>query len=156
MLPIDLITALPEIFLAVAATTLLMVGVFSGQGALRIVLIGAVIVLALTMALIIAGPAGGSEAFGGLFRREAYSDFMKILVLLGAGLTMVMSLHFLEREEMARFEFPVLMLFATLYRACRSTSWRPFAATSCARARRASSISSSAPCPRACCSMAAR
>jgi len=114
MLPIDLITALPEIFLAVAATTLLMVGAFSGRGALRIVLIGAVVVLAITMALIVVGPAGGSKAFGGLFLREAYSDFMKVLVLLGAGLTMVMSLHFLEREEMARFEFPVLMLFATL------------------------------------------
>jgi NADH-quinone oxidoreductase subunit N len=114
MQPVDLITALPEIFLAVAATTLLMVGAFSGRGALRIVLIGAVVVLAITMALIVVGPAGGSKAFGGLFLREAYSDFMKVLVLLGAGLTMVMSLHFLEREEMARFEFPVLMLFATL------------------------------------------
>ena len=39
---------------------------------------------------------------------------MKILVLLGAALTMIMSLGYIEREQMDRFEFPVLMLFATL------------------------------------------
>ncbi len=114
MLPVDLITALPEIVMALAASTLLMVGVFTRKGALRIVLGGSVIVIAVTMALIIAGPPGSSQAFGGLFLRDAYGDFMKVLVLLGAGLTMIMSLHYLEREEMARFEFPILMLFATL------------------------------------------
>jgi NADH-quinone oxidoreductase subunit N len=114
MLPVDLITALPEIVMALAASTLLMVGVFTKKGALRIVLGGSVIVIAVTMALIIAGPPGSSQAFGGLFLRDAYGDFMKVLVLLGAGLTMIMSLHYLEREEMARFEFPILMLFATL------------------------------------------
>ncbi len=114
MLPVDLITALPEIVIALAASTLLMVGVFARKGALRIVLGGAVIVIAVTMALIIVGPSGSSQAFGGLFLRDAYGDFMKELVLLGAGLTMIMSLHYLEREEMARFEFPILMLFATL------------------------------------------
>jgi NADH-quinone oxidoreductase subunit N len=114
MLPVDLITALPEIVMALAASTLLMVGVFTRKGALRIVLGGSVIVIAVTMALIIAGPSGSSQAFGGLFLRDAYGDFMKVLVLLGAGLTMIMSLHYLEREEMARFEFPILMLFATL------------------------------------------
>jgi NADH-quinone oxidoreductase subunit N len=114
MLPVDLITALPEIVMALAASTLLMVGVFTKKGALRIVLGGSVIVIAVTMALIIAGPSGSSQAFGGLFLRDAYGDFMKVLVLLGAGLTMIMSLHYLEREEMARFEFPILMLFATL------------------------------------------
>ncbi len=114
MLPVDLITALPEIVIALAASTLLMVGVFARKGALRIVLGGSVIVIAVTMALIFVGPSGSSQAFGGLFLRDAYGDFMKELVLLGAGLTMIMSLHYLEREEMARFEFPVLMLFATL------------------------------------------
>jgi NADH-quinone oxidoreductase subunit N len=39
---------------------------------------------------------------------------MKLLVLLGAGLTIAMSIGYIEREQMARFEFPVLMLFATL------------------------------------------
>ena len=110
----DLLTALPELFLAVVASALLMLGVFRGRGALGLVLACAVFSLAIALALVIAGPAGGPSAFGGLFVRDAFSDFMKVLVLIGAGLTMIMSHHFLLKEKMERFEFPVLMLFATL------------------------------------------
>jgi NADH-quinone oxidoreductase subunit N len=39
---------------------------------------------------------------------------MKALVLIGAAVTLVMSLGFIRREGMERFEFPILILFATL------------------------------------------
>src|SRR3546814_15624834 len=39
---------------------------------------------------------------------------MKLLVLASSALTLIMAARYIEREDMARFEFPVLILFATL------------------------------------------
>lgn len=110
----DLIAALPELFLAVAAMGLLMVGVFRGAGSTRLVLTLSVLVLAIAGALILIPERGSHTAFHGLFVVDAFGDFMKILVLLGSALTVVMSLRFIEQEQMARFEFPILLVLATL------------------------------------------
>ena len=114
MEPLDLMTALPELFLAVAASLLLMIGVYRGEKALRLVLSLSVFALLGTLGLLLLGPAGGQSAFEGLFLRDDYGDFMKTLVVIGAILTMILSLNYAEREGMDRFELPVLMLFATL------------------------------------------
>ena len=114
MLADDLATALPEIFLVIAALVLLMVGVFRATSPTRLVLIGSVAALAITLILVWVGPSGAETAFSDLFVRDSFADFMKILVLIGAGLTTLMALRYIEHEKMNRFEFPVLMLFATL------------------------------------------
>ncbi len=111
----DLLLALPEIILALAAIgMLLMVGVFAGRDRVGVVLWLGVLGLAVAAAAILLGDRGEGPAFGGLFVVDAFGDFMKLLVLLGAALTIIMSLHFIRREEMGQFEFPVLLLFATL------------------------------------------
>ena len=49
-----------------------------------------------------------------MFVVDDFAVFMKVLVLLaGPRSRSCMSLDYIEREGMARFEFPVLMLFAT-------------------------------------------
>ncbi len=110
----DLTIALPEVFLACWATVLLMVGVFRGNQATRSVLMLSVGVLTVCLLLVLANKGVGEIAFLGLFVNDGFAGFMKVLVLLGAGVSMIMSLRFIEREGMNRFEFPVLMLFATL------------------------------------------
>jgi len=110
----DLILALPELIVAGAAIVLLMVGVFAGRERVGSVLWLAVLSLVLAGAAILLVDRPAGTAFGGLFVVEAFGDFMKLLVLLGAALTMALSLHFIGREEMGQFEFPVLLLFATL------------------------------------------
>ena len=110
----DLIAALPELFLALAAMTLLMIGVFRGEGSTRLILSLSVLVLVIAGALIVIPDRGTHIAFSGLFVIDAFGDFMKILVLLGSALTIVMSLRFIEQEQMARFEYPVLLVLATL------------------------------------------
>ena len=114
MISNDLATALPEIFLAIAALVLLMVGVFRTTSSTRLVLIGSVASFAITFVLVWVGPSGQETAFSDLFVRDSFAEFMKILVLIGAGLTAVMALRYIEHEKMSRFEFPILMLFATL------------------------------------------
>jgi len=49
-----------------------------------------------------------------MFVSDSFSIFMKCLVLIGAAVTLIMGMGFVKRENMNRFEFPVLILFATL------------------------------------------
>ena len=107
----DLLTVLPELFLACSAIGLLMFGVFGAST--RIVSLAAIVVCAITLALIWAQPEG-ARAFSDLFEKDPFGDFMKTLVMLGSGVAILMSIRYIEHEGMARFEFPVLVLFATL------------------------------------------
>ncbi len=114
MISLDLTSALPEVFLACAAMALLMVGVFMRGSATRLVLALSVAILAVTFFLVVFTPGDRTLAFNGLFVTDPFTDYMKALVLLGAALTIAMSLGYIEREQMDRFELPILMLFATL------------------------------------------
>ncbi|WP_448187892.1 NADH-quinone oxidoreductase subunit NuoN [Azospirillum sp. sgz301742] len=106
--------ALPEIFLAVAGMALLMLGVFRGDGATRPVAYLTVGALLFAAFLSLGYGSGRVVTFNGLFVMDAFGVFMKVLVLVASSLAVIMSLGYIEREEMGRFEFPVLMLFATL------------------------------------------
>ncbi len=114
MIPLDLVTALPELLLACLAMALLMFGVFRGDQATPTVLLLSVAILVSLIALIALGPRGEGTAFGGLFVSDGFGDFMKLLVLVGSATAMVMSLRYFENEDVVRFEYPILMLFATL------------------------------------------
>lgn len=110
----DLLPALPELFLACAGMLLLMVGVFRGEGSLRLVSWLAVGALLVTGVLLVTGPTGRVVTFSGLFVTDSFAVFSKLLVLTATALTIILSQRYLEQEQLARFEYPVLMLFATL------------------------------------------
>jgi NADH-quinone oxidoreductase subunit N len=114
MSELNITAVLPELFLACAGMILLMLGVFRGNKGTRLVLSLTVACFLLSF-IVVAVSIGRSElALGGLFIADSFGDFMKLLVLAGSAITLVMALRYIEREEMARFEFPVLVLFATL------------------------------------------
>ena len=114
MSDLNLTAALPEVFLAVAGMILLMLGVFRGNSGTRLVLLLTVACFGLAFLIVAFGMGRSELALGGLFIADAFGDFMKLLVLAGSGVTLVMAMRYIEREEMARFEYPVLVLFATL------------------------------------------
>ena len=106
--------ALPELVLLATACFLLIFGVFR-----RTVGGGLVTLLALTgmlvaLAMVAFNPVGVGSAFGGLFSSDAYTDFMKGLILVGAMVTLIMARSYRERENLQRFEYSVLLVFATL------------------------------------------
>jgi len=114
MITADLIASLPELWLACGGMVLLMVGVFHRGDATTSVMVLSVATVALALVLLwILQPTGASH-YGGLFVNDDFTFFMKSLVLIGALLTMSMSIGYAQREAMNRFEFPVLMVFATL------------------------------------------
>ena len=106
--------ALPELFLAGGALVLLMLGVFQRRDQLRLIAWLAALVLVGSMVLVMRMPATSSYAFGNLFVVDRFAQFMKLLALGASAISILLSLDYAEREQMARFEFPVLMLFATL------------------------------------------
>jgi NADH-quinone oxidoreductase subunit N len=106
--------AFPELFLAATGMALLMLGVFRGDGSATFVSWAAV--LALLVAVIpVLGLAGARvTAFGGMFVTDSFVVFMKVLVLIGSAFGLVMSVDYNRREGIARVEFPVLIIFATI------------------------------------------
>jgi NADH-quinone oxidoreductase subunit N len=111
---ISLAAALPEIFLAASGLGLLLLGAIAGPGSYRRVSGLALAALAAAGILVLAGGGARSVSFGGMFVVDAFGVFMKMLVLAGAALGIVLALDYNRREELERFEFPILILFATV------------------------------------------
>ena len=57
---------------------------------------------------------GDGEAFGGAFVSDPFARFMKVLTLVGSALTLMMSTGFAKEQNFDKFEYPVLVLLATL------------------------------------------
>jgi NADH-quinone oxidoreductase subunit N len=120
--------ALPELFVAVAAMVLLMVGVFSpGGGRLhhgaagratasnaRMVGWLALAILVVAEFLVANSSIERVSILADMFISDAFAGFSKLLIILGSALTMIIAMDYNEREDMARFEYFVLILFATL------------------------------------------
>ncbi|HIM46960.1 MAG TPA: NADH-quinone oxidoreductase subunit NuoN [Alphaproteobacteria bacterium] len=110
----DYLTALPEIFLAAVSLVLLMVGVFLGNRSTNLLTWLCVVAMGAAFIMVLAGSHAYSTTFFGMFVSDSFSIFMKCLVLIGAAVTLVMGMGYVKREGMYRFEFPILILFATL------------------------------------------
>jgi NADH-quinone oxidoreductase subunit N len=105
--------ALPELLLIVGALALLMVGAWRGDEATGMAMQIAVGVLVVAGLLIAVMPGERVSAFGGSFVVDGFASFLKILAVLGSIAALIMSADFLKVRERRKFEYPVLILFAT-------------------------------------------
>lgn len=105
--------ALPEILLAVGAMALLMYGVFTGERSARAVAMGAMALILVAFLILLVRPTYG-VTFGGAYVLDPFARLMKLLALTGSGFAILMSLDFARREKFDRFEYPVLIVLATL------------------------------------------
>ncbi|MGN6776507.1 proton-conducting transporter transmembrane domain-containing protein, partial [Rhizobium sp.] len=105
--------SIPELILAVGALVLLMIGVFSGERSGPTVTGLAIAVLAVAGLWIIFVPGEGL-AYGGAYLADGFSRFMKIVALVGSIVAMFLSIGQAREQQLDRFEFPVLLLLATL------------------------------------------
>ncbi len=110
----DAAAALPEVILAVLAMALLMFGVFKKDDANDQVTLGAIISLAIVAALVIFTGEGKVTAFGGAFIVDTFARVMKVMALFGSAVAIVLSTHYMKRVGMARFEYPILVMLATV------------------------------------------
>ncbi|HRQ60196.1 MAG TPA: NADH-quinone oxidoreductase subunit NuoN [Alphaproteobacteria bacterium] len=114
MTDFNLIPLLPEIFMAFTGMVLLMVGVLQGNDSTRIVSWFTVLAFMLTLVLVLGLDWNKQAVLGGMFMFDQFAGFMKILVLLGLGVSLAISVRYLIQEQLERFEYPVLTLFAGL------------------------------------------
>lgn len=111
----DLLPALPEIVIACGALILLLYGVFAGDRATGTISWLTVLTLATSFFVVLGTTNGGRIlALSDLYVADVFSGFMKCLVLIASAVTIIMSLGYIKREKMNRFEYPVLMLLAVL------------------------------------------
>ncbi|MCB5201792.1 NADH-quinone oxidoreductase subunit NuoN [Neorhizobium sp. T786] len=105
--------SMPEIILAVGALALLMIGVFSGDRSAPTVT-GLAVALIIAAGLWLVLVPGNGEAYGGAFLLDPFARFMKVVALIGSVTAMIMTVGHARSEQLDRFEFPVLLVLATL------------------------------------------
>jgi NADH-quinone oxidoreductase subunit N len=109
----NFLPALPEMFLAVSAMVLLLLGVYQhGHHVAREIGWLGVVVLAAAIVMVASFGYQRQVSLYGMFITDGFGVFMSVLVLLGAALSIMMAIRFNEREGVARFEYPVLVLLA--------------------------------------------
>lgn len=111
----DATAALPEIFLALATMALLMLGVFSKRNPTEMINTLALAVLAVTAGLVVVMSDGETQrAFMDSFIVDGFARFMKMLVLFGSAAAIIMSSSFMKTEKLDQFEYPILIMMATI------------------------------------------
>jgi len=115
MLPVpDFAPALPEIVLAAGALALLIYGAFAGEKSTTSVTFGSIALLVVVAFLVATSGASRVQTFGGSFIVDDFARFLKILVLIGSGAAIVMSIDFFQANRIERFEYPIIILLATV------------------------------------------
>ncbi|MBC8050538.1 MAG: NADH-quinone oxidoreductase subunit NuoN [Chitinophagales bacterium] len=104
----------PEVFLGVAAIALLLAGVMREESSAGPVSLLAILALMLTGALVVLGDPGARTAFGGAIVDDPFARMMKLLTLSASALSIILSLDYLRREGIFKFEYPILILLSTL------------------------------------------
>jgi len=105
--------ALPEIVMALGAIAMVLYGAIQGERSTRTLEIAALALLALALVLVLRGE-GKVVTFNGAFIADGFGRFMKVLTLIGAAAAIVLSADFLRRDGAMRFEFPILVVLATI------------------------------------------
>ncbi len=105
--------ALPEIILAIGAIVMVLVGAIQGERSMRLLEGLALALLAVALALVVSG-TGKLMTFNDGFIVDGFARFMKVLTLLGAGASILLSADTMRRQGTMRFEFPILVVLSTI------------------------------------------
>ncbi|AML53202.1 NADH-quinone oxidoreductase subunit NuoN [Falsihalocynthiibacter arcticus] len=115
MLSADISVVLPEIVLAVFAMGALMFGVFTkkDEAGPSILWAAAIVMVVLGLWIFSAGE-GASTAFNEAFIDDAFSRYAKVVILWSAAAILVMGQGYMTKNDLLRFEYPVLIALATV------------------------------------------
>jgi NADH-quinone oxidoreductase subunit N len=104
---------LPEVVLLGGTVVLLLFGVAAESRSAGTVSIGAVVLLALCGALVLLAPPDTRTYFGGSVIDDSFGRFAKLLTLAGSAFGIVLSVDFLRRQGIFKFEYAILALLST-------------------------------------------
>ncbi len=105
----------PEAVLTAGSLLALMLGTFLGRDrALVPLTLVAVSILGIAGFTLADDPAGAQIGFDGLYIADPFSAFLKVLILAASAASMLLALPYLAQAKTGRFEYPVLLMLATL------------------------------------------
>ncbi len=111
----DIAILLPEIVLAVFAMVGLLAAVYTSKDGMTALLTWLTAGLLALVGLYIGfSGAGTHEAFGGMFIDDGFARFAKVVILLSAAAILLVGKEVMQRDDLMRFEYPVLIVLATV------------------------------------------
>src|ERR671921_1097824 len=105
---------LPEILMAAGALVMVLFGAVRGERPGYGMSIIALALLAVTFVAVLMLPSERVETMGGSFVVDGFAKFMKALTLLGSAGGIILSLDYMRREGIYRFEYPILIVLSTI------------------------------------------
>lgn len=115
MIGSDLSLLWAEVALALYAMAALLVGVWGGKDKLASTLTWATAVFFVGVAVMMAmSTSPDTTAFGGLVHVDSFGQFAKVLILVSAAIVLIMGAGYMERRDLLRFEYPILITLAVI------------------------------------------
>jgi len=108
----NLLPLLPELFLAIVAMGMLMVGAFHGNSITSVVSWFSAGAIIIAFFILLAANWSGVPVLNGMFALTPFAAVVKIFIMLGLVISIALSVRYLAQENLSRFEYPVLVLFA--------------------------------------------
>lgn len=111
----DLNIILPEIILSVYAMLALVGAVYAAKDELATTLCWLTSILFLIVAFWISSDSASAQtAFNGMFIDDGFARFAKVIILLSAAAVLVMSVDYMCRRDLMKFEYPILIVLAVV------------------------------------------
>jgi len=104
--------AAPELTLAIGALLLLVLGAFIGEKSARLISILSVALLVAGAAVAASAPLG--SAFNGAFVNDPLAAYGKVVIYLCSAVAVILGGGWMQRTNIARFEFPILIVLASV------------------------------------------
>ena len=116
MIQADLTILLPEIILAVFSMISLIGAVYTGKDdtAPLVLWITSAVLVVLAFWIGLASDDGTRIAFEGAFIDDAFARFAKVTILLSAAAILLLSQDYMVRNDLLRFEYPLLVALAVV------------------------------------------
>ena len=115
MTALDFSTVLPELLLAVYALVALLGGAYLGKDAVARPMMWLTVAVLLIVGFYVgAADRPQQSAFSGMFLDDAFARFAKVTILLSAAAVLAMSADYMQRHNLLRFEYPILIVLATI------------------------------------------
>ena len=111
-LSLSLHLAASELTLAIGGLVLLMVGAFIGEKSARLVSVASVALLVAAAGIAASTPLG--QAFNGALVVDPLAVYAKVVIFLCAAVAVILGDGWMHRSRIARFEFPILIVLASV------------------------------------------
>ncbi|MGO4386205.1 NADH-quinone oxidoreductase subunit NuoN [Microvirga sp. 2YAF29] len=105
---------LPEIILAAGALVLILFGAIRGERSGESMNFIALALLAVAFVAVLMLPSERVETMSGSFVIDGFAKFMKSLILLASAGGVILSMDYMRREGIQRFEYPILIVLSTI------------------------------------------